>query len=37
MIRSASSSVPVVNKPYEIDGVEYFDGGLADPIPTRRH
>ena len=33
---NASSSVPVVNKPYEIDGVEYFDGGLADPIPYQK-
>ena len=33
---NASSSVPVVNKPYEIDGVEYFDGGIADPIPYQK-
>lgn len=29
----ASCSLPVVNKPYVIDGVEYFDGGIADPVP----
>lgn len=29
----ASSCVPVIDKPYEIDGVPYFDGGLSDPIP----
>lgn len=33
---NASSCVPVVNKPYEIDGVEYFDGGIADPIPYQK-
>lgn len=33
---NASSCVPVVNKPYEIDGVEYFDGGIADPIPYEK-
>ncbi|MDD6373723.1 MAG: patatin family protein [Bifidobacteriaceae bacterium] len=32
----ASSSVPVVNHPYVIDGVPYFDGGIADPIPLRK-
>ncbi len=34
-IIKASSCVPVVNKPYIIDGVPYFDGGLSDPIPIR--
>lgn len=29
----ASTSVPVVCKPYMIDGVGYYDGGIADPIP----
>lgn len=33
---NASSCVPVVNKPYEINDVEYFDGGLADPIPYKK-
>nr|WP_298876608.1 patatin family protein [uncultured Mogibacterium sp.] len=33
---NASSCVPVVNKPYEIDGVEYFDGGIVDPIPYQK-
>lgn len=32
----ASSCVPVVCKPYYIDGVGYFDGGLSDPIPYKR-
>lgn len=29
----ASSSIPFVCKPYYIDGVPYYDGALADPIP----
>lgn len=29
----ASSSLPVVNKPYTVNGVPYYDGGIADPIP----
>lgn len=29
----ASTCVPVVCKPYMIDGVGYYDGGIADPIP----
>lgn len=32
----ASSSVPVANQPYEIDGVPYFDGGIIDPIPVQK-
>ena len=32
----ASSCVPVVNKPYEIKGRKYFDGGMTDPIPIRK-
>ena len=29
----ASACVPVVCKPWVIDGVPYYDGGIADPIP----
>ncbi len=29
----ASSSLPVVCKPYEVDGVPYYDGALSDPVP----
>lgn len=29
----ASCCVPVINKPYIIDGIPYFDGGISDPIP----
>lgn len=30
---SASCCIPVVNKPCEVEGKLYFDGGLANPIP----
>ena len=29
----ASCCVPAVNKPYEVSGLKYFDGGFSDPIP----
>ena len=32
----ASSALPVVNRPYPVNGVPCFDGGLSDPIPVRR-
>ena len=32
----ASSSVPVANKPYFIDGRAYYDGGVSDPIPFEK-
>lgn len=32
----ASSAIPVVCHPVELNGVPYFDGGLADAIPVRR-
>ncbi len=32
----ASCCVPAVCKPYYIDGVPYYDGGMSDPIPYRR-
>ena len=35
-ILMASSCVPGVNRPYEIDGVPYFDGALSDPVPIRK-
>lgn len=35
-IVKASSSLPVVNQPYVIDGVPYYDGGLADPVPVQK-
>lgn len=35
-IIKASCCVPLVNRPYEIDGVPYFDGGVSDPVPLDR-
>lgn len=32
----ASCSLPIITKPYEIDGVPYMDGGVAEPIPVKR-
>lgn len=32
----ASCSVPVVNRPYVIDDVPYFDGALSAPLPIRK-
>ena len=32
----ASCSVPVVNKPYVVEGVPYYDGGISDPVPVDR-
>lgn len=35
-IVSASCCLPLVSKAQLIDGEEYFDGGLAEPIPFRK-
>lgn len=35
-ILMASSSLPGVNRPYCMDGVPYYDGGIVDPIPVQR-
>ena len=35
-IMKASSAVPVACEPYVIDGVPYYDGGIADPIPVQK-
>ena len=32
----ASSAIPAVCRPVELDGIPYFDGGLTDAIPVRR-
>ena len=32
----ASCCIPVVDRPYWIDGVPYYDGGLADPVPLQK-
>ena len=35
-ILKASSSIPYVCKPYEIDGVLYYDGALGDSVPVKK-
>lgn len=35
-ILKASSSLPLVGKPYVVNGVPYFDGGLNDPVPIAK-
>lgn len=35
-ILKASCSIPFVCKPYEIEGVPYYDGALSDPIPIEK-
>ena len=32
----ASSAVPVACEPYVIDGIPYYDGGIADPVPVQK-
>lgn len=32
----ASASIPLVCRPYEIDGIEYYDGALSNPIPIKK-
>lgn len=32
----ASSCIPFVCKPYEIDGIKYYDGALSDTIPVEK-
>ncbi len=32
----ASSCLPVVCRPYKVDGREYYDGGLSDPLPFEK-
>ena len=35
-IFKASSAIPFVCKPYEIGGLAYYDGALADPVPIQK-
>ena len=35
-ILMASSNIPGINQPYEINGIQYFDGALGDPIPIEK-
>lgn len=32
----ASSSIPFICKPYEIGGIEYYDGALGDTVPLEK-
>lgn len=32
----ASCCIPVIDRPCFIDGVPYYDGGLADPVPLQK-
>lgn len=32
----ASSAIPVVCRPYVIDGIPYYDGALGDPVPVKK-
>ncbi len=35
-IFKASSAIPYVCRPYTIDGIPYYDGALADPVPIEK-
>ena len=35
-IFKASCSIPVVCKPYVIEGIPYYDGAIADPVPVKK-
>lgn len=35
-IVKASSSLPMISKPVEVDGARYLDGGIADPLPVKQ-
>ena len=35
-VSMASSSIPFFCKPYEVQGVPYYDGALGDPVPVEK-
>lgn len=35
-VLSASSNVPIINRPIKLKGREYYDGGISDPIPLKK-
>lgn len=35
-ILKASSSIPLVCKPYVVNGIPCYDGGLSDPVPVQK-
>ena len=36
LILQASSSLPIISMPVEINGIKYFDGGIVDSIPIKK-
>lgn len=35
-VLKASSAIPFVCRPYEVEGVPYYDGALGDPVPVEK-
>lgn len=35
-ILAASCNIPIINRPVKIDGIAYYDGGFADPVPIQK-
>ena len=35
-VLKASSAIPFVCRPYEVEGVPYYDGALGDPVPIEK-
>lgn len=35
-VMKASSAIPFVCKPYEVQGLSYYDGALGDPVPVEK-
>lgn len=35
-ILKASSAIPFVCHPYDVEGIPYFDGALGDPVPVQK-
>ena len=35
-VLKASSAIPFVCHPYEVNGVSYYDGALSDPVPIQK-
>lgn len=35
-VLKASSSIPLICRPYVVNGISCFDGGLSDPIPVQK-
>lgn len=35
-ILKASSSIPIVCKPYSVNGIPCYDGGIGDPVPVEK-